>query len=150
MNPYSPGKDCVYATLDTEAEYNLGSWQDVVGLSVDVNYPGRKFIICSICICTTSHVNAGFQFVDHDGKPFSPMRTKTNNREPVHFSFEPPANSVENLSVVTFHMVAEVKKKVQLQVRADDAGKLRVNGFASKRNVSYNHMTISTLTVISL
>jgi len=128
-NPHTLGRDCVYTILETEANYNQGAWQNV--MSVDVNYPGRKFIICSICINTTSHVNAGFRFVDHDEKPFLPMRSKTNNREPVHFSFEPPINSVENLSVVAFHMVAEVKKKVQLQIRADDVGHIRVNGFDS-------------------
>ena len=149
-NPYTLGKDCVYAILDTEANYNKGAWQDVAGLSVDVNYPGRKLILCSICISTTSHVNAGFQLVDDDGKAFPPMRSKTDKREPAHFSFEPPTNSVENLSVVTFHMIAEVKKKVQLQIRADDAGHLCVNGFDNKIDKPYNHKTISILSVISL
>ena len=149
-NPYTLGRDCVYAILDTEANYNQGAWQDVQGLSVDVNYPGRKFIICSICISTTSHVNAGFRLVDADGKAFPPMRSKADNREPVHFSFEPSTKSSENLSVVTFHMIAEVKKKVQLQIRADDAGTIRVNGFDSKIDKPYNHKTISILSVISL
>ena len=149
-NPYTLGKDCVYAILDTEANYNLGAWQDVAGLSVDVNYPGRKLILCSICINTTSHVNAGFRFVDDDGKAFPPMRSKTNKREPAHFSFEPTPTSAENLSVVTFHMIAEVKKKVQLQIRADDVGHIRVNGFDNKIDKPYNHKTISILSVISL
>ena len=149
-NPYTFEKDCVYAILDTEANYNQGAWQNVAGLSVDVNYPGRKLILCSICISTTSHVNAGFRLVDHDGKAFPPMRSKTDKREPTHFSFESPTNSTENLSVVTFHMVAEVKKKVQLQVRADDAGHLRVNGFDDQKNVAYNHKPISILTVVSI
>ena len=149
-NPYTLGRDCVYAILDTEANYNQGAWQSVAGLSVDVNYPGRKFIICSICISTTSHVNAGFQLVDHDGTAFLPMRSKTDKREPTHFSFEPPTSSEENLSVVTFHMIAEVKKKVQLQIRADDAGHIRVNGFDNQKDLPYNHKTISILTVISI
>ena len=146
-NPYTSKRDCVYTVLQTEANYNQAAWQDV--MSVDV-YPGRKFIICSICISTTSHVNAGFRFVDHDGKPFPPMRPKTDLREPVHFSFENPTQSSENLSVVTFHMVAEVKKKVQLQIRADDSGNLRVNGIDDQHNTPYNHKTISTLSVLNI
>ena len=147
MNPYQTKRDCVYTILDTEHEFTQAAWQDV--MSVDVS-PGKKFIICSINVCATSHVNVGFRFVDDDGTPFPPYRTKTDNREPTHFSFEPPTQSDENLTVVTFHMVAEVKKKVKLQIRVDDSGKVRVNGIVDKRDKPYNHKTISTLSVLNI
>ena len=146
-NPYQTKRDCVYTILETEHEFTKAAWNDVMSLDVS---PGKKFIIVSINISTTSHVNAGFRFVDDDDTPFQPYRTKTDNREPTHFSFEPPTQSDENLTVVTFHMVAEAKKKVRLQIRADDSGKIRVNGIVDQRNKPYNHKTISTMSVISL
>ena len=149
-NPYKLGKDCVYTVYQDEVKYSKASWVNVAGMSVDVHYPGRKLILCSICLGAASHANVGFRFVDHDGKPFPPMRQKTNTREPVHFSYEPPTQSAEDLAVVTFHLIADVEKKVQLQVRVDDSATICINSIDDQRDRPYNHMTISTLTVISL
>ena len=96
-NPYIAGVDCVYATYTGEKKYTQGSWADVTGMSVDLSYSGKKLIICSICFGCVGHVNVGFRFLDDNGV-LQPMRTKTNHREPAHFSVEPNAHSNENLS----------------------------------------------------
>ena len=86
-NPYVAGVDCVYTTYTGEKKYTQGSWVDVTGMSVDLNYSGKKLIICSICFGCIGHVNVGFRFLDDNGV-LQPMRAKTNHREPVHFSVE--------------------------------------------------------------
>lgn len=148
-NPYVSGVDCVYTTYTGEKKYDQASWVDVTGLSVNLNYSGKKLIICSICIGTDSNANVGFRFSDDNGV-LQPIRAKTNNREPTHFSVEPPTNSTENQSVWTFHMVADCHGKVKLQMRVDDTGVATVNSIHDQRNRPYNHATISTLTVLSL
>ena len=49
-NPYVAGVDCVYTAYTGEKKYTQGSWVDVTGMSVDLNYSGKKLILCSICI----------------------------------------------------------------------------------------------------
>ncbi|MEN0016604.1 MAG: hypothetical protein AAF706_03245 [Bacteroidota bacterium] len=148
-NPYVAGIDCVYTAYTGEKRYTKSSWEDVTGLSVDLNYSGKKLIICSICIGTNGGANVGFRFCDDNGE-LQPMRAKTNNREPVHFSVEPPTNSRENQCVWTFHVVADCHGKVRLQIRLDDTALAIVNGIYDQRDRHYNHATISTLTVLSL
>ena len=88
-NPYVAGVDCVYTAYTGEKKYTQGSWVDVTGMSVDLNYSGKKLIICSICIRLQLVMsNVGFRFLDDNGV-LQPMRAKTNHREPVHFSVEP-------------------------------------------------------------
>ena len=148
-NPYVAGVDCVYTAYTGEKKYTQGSWVDVTGMSVDLNYSGKKLIICSICIGCIGHVNVGFRFLDDNGV-LQPMRAKTNHREPVHFSVEPNTQSNENLSVWTLHMVADCHGKVKLQIRVDDSGSVCINSIENQRNATYNHATISTLTVLSI
>ena len=148
-NPYSSGIDCVYTVYSGEKKYSAASWVDVTGMSVDLNYSGKKLILCSICMGSDSSANVGFRFMDDNGI-LPPIRAKTNNREPVHFSVELPSNSDENLSVVTFHMVADCHGKVNLQIRVDDSGLVCVNSIENQRDAIYNHMTISTLSVLSI
>ena len=100
-NPYVVGVDCVYTAYTGEKKYTQGSWVDVTGMSVDLNYSGKKLIICSICIGTEDHVNVGFRFLDDNGV-LQPMRAKTNHREPVHFSVEPNPSSGENIYGLDF------------------------------------------------
>ena len=148
-NPYVAGVDCVYTAYTGEKKYTQGSWVDVTGMSVDLNYSGKKLIICSICIGTEGHVNVGFRFLDDNGV-LQPMRAKTNHREPVHFSVEPNPSSGENISVWTFHMVADCHGKIKLQIRVDDTGTATVNSIYDQRDRIFNHATISTLTVLSI
>jgi hypothetical protein len=148
-NPYSSGLDCVYTVYSGEKKYTLASWVDVTGMSVDLNYSGKKLILCSICMGAVSSANVGFRFMDDNGILY-PIRTKTNNREPVHFSVELPTNSTENLSVVTFHMISDCHGKVKLQIRVDDTGSVCINSIGDQRDRPYNHMTISTLSVLSI
>ena len=148
-NPYVAGVDCVYTAYTGEKKYTQGSWVDVTGMSVDLNYSGKKLILCSICISANGHANVGFRFLDDNGV-LQPMRAKTNHREPVHFSTEPNNQSNENLTVWTLHMVADCHGKVKLQIRVDDTGTVCVNSIEDQRNATYNHATISTLTVLSI
>ncbi|MEN0016676.1 MAG: hypothetical protein AAF706_03620, partial [Bacteroidota bacterium] len=148
-NPYVSGVDCVYTTYTGEKRYNQAAWVDVTGLSVDLNYSVKKLILCSICIGANSHANVGFRFCDDNGV-LQPMRTKTQTREPVHFSVEANPGTTENQSVWTFHMVANCHGKVKLQVRVDDTGEVTVNSVHDQRDRPFNHATISTLTVLSL
>ncbi|MEN0016673.1 MAG: hypothetical protein AAF706_03605 [Bacteroidota bacterium] len=148
-NPYISGVDCVYTTYTGEKRYNQAAWVDVTGLSVNLNYSGKKLILCSICIGANSNANVGFRFLDDNGV-LQPIRTKTNNREPVHFSVEPNTSSLENQSVWTFHMVADCHGKVKLQIRVDDTAGATVNSIYDQRDRAYNHATISTLTVLSI
>ena len=148
-NPYVSGLDCVYTVYSGEKKYTLASWVDVTGMSVDLNYSGKKLILCSICMATFGDANVGFRFVDDNGV-LHPIRTKTNNREPAHFSVELPTNSHENISVTTFHMVADCHGKVKLQIRVDDTGEICINSIVNQRNEPYNHMTISTLSALSI
>ena len=148
-NPYVAGVDCVYTAYTGEKKYTVASWVDVEGMFVDLNYSGKKLIICSICFGCIGHVNVGFRFLDDNGV-LQPMRAKTNKREPAHFSVEPNTQSYKNLSVWTLHMVADCHGKVKLQIRVDDTGTATVNSIFDQRNTTYNHATISTLTVLSI
>jgi hypothetical protein len=148
-NPYVSGVDCVYTVYSGEKKYDAAAWVDVTGMSVDFNYSGKKLILCSICMGTVSSANVGFRFVDGNVILY-PIRAKTNTREPVHFSVELPTYSSENLSVTTFHMVADCHGKVKLQIRVDDSGSVCINSIENQRDRPYNHMTISTLSVLSI
>ena len=47
-------------------------------------------------------------------------------------------------------MVADCHGKVKLQIRVDDSGSVCINSIENQRNATYNHATISTLTVLSI
>ena len=99
----------------------------------------------------------GFRIVDENDRPLPPYRTKNNNRHPVHFSAEPPPASGEDLTPVTFHMIANCQY-AKLQIRPSDGGgvdkagiaRINRNGSSAPIDATWSHKPISTMTAIPL
>ncbi|XP_031551710.1 uncharacterized protein LOC116288976 [Actinia tenebrosa] len=114
MNPYV--KETYYTHRVDEEGYDNVAWHDV-GMWVEVG--GTALVICTISINANTHANVGFRLIDENNKPLLPYRTSSNTRKVTHFSMEPYTRSAEDLTPVTFHMLANCKY-AKLQVTSDD------------------------------
>ena len=143
MNPH--GKEAWFLHYLEEKQYMKDIWYDS-GSWVEVG--GLALVICTISI-NTGDTNVGFRIVDENDRPLPPYRTKNNNRHSIHFSSEPPPASGEDLTPVTFHMIANCQY-AKLQVRASD-GAFRINSVGLPgRNAIWSHKPISTMTAMPL
>ena len=152
MNPHA--KEDWFLHYLAEKDYVGDEWRDT-GLWVEVG--GLGLVICTISINTGYSCNAGFRIVDENDRPLPPYRTKNNNRHSTHFSSEPPPSSGEDLTPVTFHMIANCQY-AKLQIRPSDGGAtiakrggIRINSIGLPgTNAIWSHKPISTMTAIPL
>ena len=145
-NPYSTTQEVSYYLAEKEY-FEKDEWMDIDGFFVDVE--GYYIILCTVSINTGAGANVGFSLVDSGNQPIAPFRTTTNNRVPVHFSYEPSATSREDLTPVTFHLVAHCKGLVKLRLMSSD-GITRLNGTYRGGNKIYMHKPISVMSAIPL
>ena len=143
-NPYAPQKD--HATYLGEALFTLDTWTDIADLELYVE--GWHLILCSVTLSGFNGANAGFRLTT-----LPPMRKKTDNRMPVHFSIEPFRYSEENLGTWSFHLVAYCRGMVKLQIMlSDGSGSFiwinKINGVNINR--AFVHKTICTMSAIPL
>ena len=76
------------------------------------------------------------------------MRAKTNHRETR--AFLRGTKHIKVMKISRFGPCtwsADCHGKVKLQIRVDDSGSVCINSIENQRNATYNHATISTLTV---
>lgn len=110
---------------------------------------GPHLIIGSITFAAYNKANVGFRLTDT-------LREKTNARIPVQFSVENEWPSRENLCTFSFHVVADCRGSVKLQViTSDNSSKhsafINTNGmYSGIKNQHYDHKTICTLSAIPL
>ena len=153
MNPYA--KEAWFVHYLDEKDYVNDVWHDT-GLWVEVR--GLGLVICTISISTGWSCNAGFRIVDENDRPLPPYRTKNNNRHPTHFSSEPVPTTPEDITPVTFHMIANCQY-AKLQIRPSDGsgvgkdGRIRINASNTvppPTDAAWSHKPISTMTAIPL
>ena len=126
MNPHVKENWFLYYLAEN---YYVGDeWHDT-GLWVEVG--GLGLVICTISILVDYSCNAGFRIVDENNHPLLPYRTKDNSRHPTHFSAEPPVYSVEDITPITFHKIANCQY-AKLQVRPSDGGRPQPRPVASE------------------
>ena len=153
-NPYETKKDYVAYVGEKKYGYNDYSeeWRDLDEMELYVE--GYHLILCSVTISAYNSANVGFRL-----STLPPMREKTDNRIPVHFSTEPHNISDENLTTWSFHVVAYCRGLVKLQVLISDSrggykGFIWVNRIHSDANPGNNnifvHKTICTMSAIPL
>ena len=147
-NPYTKPKN--YLHYSGEKQYEKSQWVDMDEFSLDVE--GLHLIICTIQTTTGYHANVAFRLVDGSNTPLIPLRKSTNLRVPAHFSVEPEAQSVEDQTPVTFHVIAYCNV-VKIQARVDDSGMFKTNTSRTDEappNAAWNHKPISTMSAIPL
>lgn len=149
-NPYSTTQEVSYYLAEKEY-FEKDEWMDIDGFFVDVE--GYYIILCTVSINTGHGANVGFSLVDSGNQPIAPFRTTTNNRVPVHFSYEPCTVTPEDLTPVTFHLVAHCKGPVKLRLMSSDGG-TRLNGAFYNRKPALDkiflHKPISVMSAIPL
>ena len=145
-NPYAVKKDYVTYVNENAGPQSTNKWVDIDDMELYVE--GWHLILCSVAISGYNSANVGFRLTT-----LPPMREKTDNRIPVHFSTEPFRWSTENLTTWSFHMIAYCRGMVKLQVLMSDGGSAfiwinRING--AYINYAYAHKTICTMSAIPL
>lgn len=148
MNPHH--KETWFSHYSEEKEYKDDKWFDT-GLWVEVG--GLGLVICTVSLNTGWSCNVGFRIINENDEPLQPYRKKTNTRHSAHFSFEPNPISGEDMSPVTFHIIANCQC-AKLQIRPSDAsggnaGIVRLNS-GVVNDATWHHKPITTMTAIPL
>ena len=154
MNPYVKETMSYYflgeKSFENDVWFDTGLWVEVGGLGL---------VICSISASLRFNCNNGFRIVDENDQPLLPYRTKNNTRHSAHFSWEAYLYARENLSTMTFHMIANCQY-AKLQVRPSHGhthnngtflpGRFEMGLNGPSPDAIWNHKPISTMTAIPL